>query len=320
MQLINDVLDISKIESGQLEINNYGFSFRESIDMSLKGFHHSARCKGLVFSCEISQEIPENLIGDPIRLRQILINIVGNAIKFTEKGGVSIDIAAESKTEDLVIVNFCVKDTGVGVEENKQKVIFEAFMQGDSSTTRKYGGTGLGLAICSRLLSMMNGKIWLESKGGVGSSFYFSIPFKINKNVDLLQEPPSDLNAPDRNDLNVLVAEDSYENQQLVLFYLEESGHKADFAENGMEALDKAKTGKYDVILMDVQMPLMNGFDATKKIREVEKEISKHVPIIALTAYAMPEERKFCFEAGMDDYLAKPITKNQLLEKLNKWT
>jgi PAS domain S-box-containing protein len=319
MQLINDVLDISKIESGRLEIKKSSFSFRESIDTGLKGFYHSAKSKGLDFSCNISPEIPENLIGDPLRLRQILVNIVGNAIKFTEKGGVYIDIDLESKTDDSTIIRFCVKDTGVGVNKEKQKVIFDAFMQADGSTTRHYGGTGLGLTICSRLLDMMNGKIWLESQNEAGSNFFFSIPFSINKNVELLEDAVPDKKKKTKT-LNVLVVEDNHENQQLVLTYLEESGHTADLAENGMEAIEKIKDGKHDAILMDIQMPFMNGYDAARKIREIEKKTSKHIPIIAMTAYALPEERKMCFNSGMDDYLAKPVTVKQVLEKLDKWT
>jgi PAS domain S-box-containing protein len=322
MQIINDILDISKIEAGKLDIHNYVFSIRDSLDIIMKSFSLGAKSKSLEITCNVAPDVPDALLGDAGRMRQILVNIVGNAVKFTEKGGVSIDVKVDSAKDDDVFLLFDIRDTGIGIPEEKKEVIFEAFIQADPSTTRHYGGTGLGLAICSRLLKMMNGKVWLESEIGKGSVFHILIPFKAVVGQNDLPEKEKDESIDKKCvSMNLLVADDNFANRELIQMILEKNGHRAVMAHNGKEAVEAIFKKDFDLVLMDVQMPLMNGYEATAEIRKKEAEIgSKRVPIIGVTAHAMEEDKKKCLDSGMDDHLTKPLTEDSLMAALNKWS
>jgi PAS domain S-box-containing protein len=448
LKVINDILDFSKIEAGRLDLDVIDFSLRDSLNDTLKGLALRAHAKGLELAYDIGPQIPDSLSGDPDRLRQVLVNLVGNAIKFTEKGEVVVRVQQESRSDTDVHLHFTVSDTGIGIPADKQKVIFEPFRQADGSTTRKYGGTGLGLAICARLIEMMGGRVWVESEPGKGSTFHFTTRFALcpqqtqqaadsriqaalravpclvaddnatsrdilvqmlqnwqmtpqavasgraaltalqqaadadrryrvilldmhlaDLHGDVLGEflrrqpalaasvillssgDPQDaawcrdvgvraLSKPVRQSdlfdaiqgllgqpapaptlaeedaatqnlagrpLRILLAEDNVINQRLAVCLLEKQGHSVVVAGNGREALDALEVGTFDLVLMDVQMPEMGGFEATAHIREREKRTGGHIPIVALTAHAMKGDRERCLAAGMDGYLSKPV-------------
>jgi two-component system sensor histidine kinase/response regulator len=464
--LINDVLDFSKIEAGKFELDPIDFNLRDSLDEAIKSLAFRALQKNLELICHLNGDAPDALYGDPGRLRQILINLVGNAIKFTEKGEIVVRVEVESQCEEDVVLHFRVVDTGMGVPAKKQKVIFEAFSQADNSTTRKFGGTGLGLTISQRLVSLMKGKIWVESELGKGSTFHFTAQFKVQKNpakpfsvpfdqlsglsvlvlddndtnrtllgemlmnwqmrptlvksgpqaLEVLREIrsqgesfrfilinslmsemdgfifaekvlPSFLPSPDsleqssiimltyvgqrgdgakcrslgisaylikplrqselldamlmilgtksreeaahllitrhtirenRRRLKILLVEDNQVNQKVAVNLLAKRGHEVAVANNGKEALAQLKQNKYELVLMDVQMPEMDGFEATEIIRQNEKRAGLHQPIIAMTAHAMKGDRERCFQAGMDGYVTKPIQARELFNTIDQ--
>jgi two-component system sensor histidine kinase/response regulator len=461
LTIINDILDFSKIEAGKLDFAEVEFGLREFIGDMLKAPAVRAHAKGLDLSYYISSEVPDNLIGDPDRLRQIALNLIGNAVKFTETGEVTMRIEKQSQNDTEAFLIFSVTDTGIGLAPEKQQSIFEAFIQADSSTTRRYGGTGLGLSISSRLVEMMDGKIWVESEQGKGSTFYFTARFDLQKesagslssiapksllhlpvliverneltrkllaemceswrmkptmvdndqaaldclqtaqksgspfalaildsslfessatqllaqihqypemvqkiilltpsiisvndkqicktfqNCSLLTKPvkPSDLlniillefplqairQITDVDDmqesdsksaaLNILVAEDNIVNQMVVRKILEKRGHRVTIANNGKAALEALQQKAFDIVLMDIEMPVMNGIEATQEIRQKEQITGKHQPIIALTAHALKEAVERSFLTGMDDHLSKPIHAKELLEKIDR--
>jgi PAS domain S-box-containing protein len=328
MQIINDILDISKIEAGKLDIHNYTFSIRDSLDIITKSFSLSIKSKSLQMNCNIDHDVPDMLIGDAGRMRQILVNIVGNSVKFTENGEISINVGVHSKINDVITLQFDIKDTGIGIPEEKQEVIFEAFIQADPSTTRHYGGTGLGLAICSRLVKMMNGKVWLESNLGKGSFFHILLPFRTLENrsgsqelSDKKEKPMFESAPKDARSVKILVAEDNFANRELIKMILEKNNYSSIMATNGKEALEMLTRENFDLILMDVQMPLLNGYETAAEIRKKEAESgSIRIPIIGVTAHAMEEDKIKCLNAGMDDHLPKPITEDSFLETIKKWT
>jgi two-component system, sensor histidine kinase len=322
LTVIDDILDFSKIEAGKLELDPIPFDLRASLEETRRTLELRARQKGLDLTCNVSQEVPKILIGDPDRLRQIVVNLVGNAIKFTESGRVTVDVTIASEDGDRAELHFQVKDTGIGIPRGKQQRIFEAFTQADGSATRKYGGTGLGLSICSKLVGLMGGRIWVESESGQGSAFHFVARF--GKDIEVpegsfhpaAQQPEAPALMESRGPLRVLLAEDNLVNQKLAVRLLEKEGHSVAVAGNGREALAALDEADFDVVLMDVQMPEMSGFEATAVIREKEKTTGKHQLIVALTAHAMKGDRERCLEAGMDNYLAKPIQSNELFAAL----
>ncbi|HSR68532.1 MAG TPA: response regulator [Acidobacteriota bacterium] len=461
LALINDILDFSKIEAGKLDLDVIPFNLHNCIADSVKALALRAHKKRLELACRIDPDVPYRALGDPGRLRQILVNLVGNAVKFTEEGEVVVDVRLEGHSQEVVELLISVRDSGIGIEPDQQRTIFEAFTQADASTTRKYGGTGLGLTISSQLVRMMGGTLWLESEVGVGSTFLFNlklVPAKAGQDLprrslcdlkglqvlivddnatnrailkelctkwgmkpdlaedamsgfDCLQEslqqerfydlmlldvhmPGVDgfelaakvrdhpgmsglvtvmlCSAGQRGDamrcrelgvaaylpkpiaqadlaeavmsalgqrsrtedkrlitqhslseerrLRILVAEDNPVNRKLTLRVLEKRGHSVTLAGNGLEALEKLDQGPFDVVLMDVQMPEMGGFQATAEIREREKGNGSRIPIIAMTAHAMKGDRERCIEAGMDDYLAKPIRSKELYQMLTRHT
>jgi len=325
LTILNDVLDFSKIEAGRLDLNPIDFSLRKCVAETCKMLRISALKKGLVLESEIGANVPDNVVGDPDRLRQILFNLIGNSIKFTAKGGVYLSVSGEGSAEDIATLRFTVRDTGIGIPRDKQQLIFEAFRQADGSTTRKYGGTGLGLAICSRLVEMMGGAIHVDSEPGCGSTFYFTVQFslaseaagaKLTSSVSLknmLAASLSDGDSPPAS-LRILLAEDNPVNQRLAMRLLERRGHRVDLASSGREAIDWLERERFDLILMDLQMPDMDGLEATAMIREREKSHGGRTPIVALTAYTMKGDRERCIEAGMDNYINKPIDAVKFLE------
>ena len=322
LTVIDDILDFSKIEAGKLELDPIPFDLRASLEETRRTLGVRARQKGLDLTCNVSLDVPKVLIGDPDRLRQIVVNLVGNAIKFTESGRVTVDVTMASEDASSAELHFQVKDTGIGIPRDKQHSIFEAFTQADGSATRKYGGTGLGLSICSKLVALMGGRIWVESDSGKGSAFQFVARF--GKDIEVpgasfhqaAQEPETPALVESRGPLRVLLAEDNLVNQKLAVRLLEKEGHSVVVTGNGREALAALDEGDFDAVLMDVQMPEMSGFEATAVIREREKKTGKHQLIIALTAHAMKGDRERCLEAGMDNYLAKPIQSNELFAAL----
>ncbi|HEY7819291.1 MAG TPA: response regulator, partial [Vicinamibacteria bacterium] len=322
LELLNDILDISKIEARKLDVDSIPFSLRRSVSATVKILEMRAHEKGLGLTAHIREDVPDSLLGDPKRLRQILLNLMGNAIKFTERGDVLLEVETSSESESAATLHFAVVDSGIGIPEDKREVIFEAFAQGEPSTAQKYGGTGLGLAISAQLVSMMNGRIWLESAPGQGSTFHFTATFG-RTTPDKIEPLPESapVFAPRRRHggFHVLLAEDNPVNRELVRHFLAKAGHQVEMAKSGREALERLENrSPYDLVLMDVRMPDMSGIEAAETVREKERDTGAHIPIIALTAYAMREDRERCFRAGMDDYVSKPVRAEELLATIEK--
>jgi CheY-like chemotaxis protein len=461
LSLLNDILDFSKIEAGKIELEQIEFSLADTMGDMLRTLALQAHQKGLELAGRIDPAVPDVLVGDPGRLRQILVNLIGNAVKFTDRGEVLLQIRVRERKDDRIVLQFSVKDTGIGVPPDKQEVIFGAFTQAESSTTRKFGGTGLGLAICSKMTAKMGGDIWLESEPGAGSTFHFTAEFRLEEGAagkkdadcadlhevpalvvednatsrriieDMLGgwgmkatgvaaaddalahvaagaergEPPQlvlvDADLPgtdvyglaarirraaagasvnilllcsvgsrpdpdecgregiaealtkpvreselrrtvvdimgadareclespvpagdsphgDWSGLRILLAEDNLVNRMVALNILKKRKCKVSIAMNGSEAVDAFESGKFDVVLMDVQMPEMSGFEATALIREKEKAAGGHVPILAMTAHSMKGDREMCLEAGMDGYVSKPVKPDKLVVAIAK--
>jgi signal transduction histidine kinase/CheY-like chemotaxis protein/HPt (histidine-containing phosphotransfer) domain-containing protein len=349
--LINDILDFSKIEAGQLKLESIDFSLRDCVSETLETLGVRARAKGLDLAVRLDPQIIDTLVGDAARLRQIITNLVDNAIKFTTRGEIVVEIQDEGRENGEVSLHFSVRDTGTGIPEDKQKVIFETFVQADGSTTRQYGGTGLGLGICLKLIEQMHGKIWVESSPGEGSVFHFTALFPISKAAATSNQAKEELRGlrvrsvddeatnriepkagpgatihstsetvvagkPASRGLRILIAEDNPVNQAVAVGILLKQGHTLTLAENGREAVRLHRLERPDLILMDVQMPELDGFGATREIRAAEEGSGHHTPIIALTAYAMSGDSERCLLAGMDTYLSKPLTRELLLETI----
>ncbi len=326
LTLINDILDFSKIESGKLDLESMEFSVAEIFEECIRIFALQAREKDLDLVCQIASDVPRVLVGDPMRLRQVIMNLLSNAIKFTNKGEVAVEVAVEESRENAVILHAVVRDTGVGIPPAKQEAIFEAFTQADSSVTRRYGGTGLGLTISSRLVEAMGGRIRVESAPGQGSRFHFTVQLGLAAEPaagatgapSVVPEQSAVARLAGPRALRILVAEDNAINQQLARRLLEKRGHSVVVVENGREALSTLEREDFDLILMDVQMPEMDGFEATIEIRRREKAGGRHHVIVAMTANAMKGDRERCLDCGMDDYIAKPIRQPALDEILAK--
>ncbi len=323
LNLINDILDFSKIEAGKLKLEHIHFNLRELTEETIDLFSNRASEKNVRLACFVQASVPAYVIGDPGRLRQILMNLLGNALKFTRNGDVSLNVfPGESGDNDEIFLRFEVRDSGIGISQEKQREIFSAFSQADGSTTRKFGGTGLGLAICRQLVRLMGGDIGVESKEGAGSVFWFTAVFPIGSAEESLAAS-EDLPVADGSlqfAANVLVAEDNATNQIVARGMLEQAGLKVDLVDNGREAVTAFTNNSYDLVFMDCQMPLMDGYEATGRIRQLEEESgSPRVPVIALTAHAMKGDREHCLAVGMDDYLSKPFTEKQLYSILEKW-
>ena len=336
LYLVNSILDFSKIEAGHMELESMSFSLEPLLHEIKSLFAFPAWEKGIKLSYEVADGICSQVSGDMGRLRQVLINLVGNAIKFTETGSVNIKVS--SVNDDYL--KFEVIDTGIGIAPNEAQHLFLPFSQADSSTTRKYGGTGLGLSISKRLVELMEGQISVESTLGVGSNFWFVVNLPPASQPDTKQCIKSELsswtaiaaqpqhpepemqieNTPECGKANILLVEDSRVNQMVAKAMLHKMGFNVDVAENGLEALDALGSQPYDLVLMDCQMPEMDGYEATRIIRSGSRQtIKKDVPIVAMTANAIVGDREKCLGAGMNDYLTKPIIPERLLSSLEKW-
>ena len=323
MRIINDILDFSKVEVGRIEIENYPFSLRSSMQEVISNQEVQARKKGLMLRCDISDAVPDNLEGDQARLIQVVMNLVGNGLKFTSQGVVLVRIGVQRQLSgDRVQLLFEVLDTGVGIEPDKQEAIFEAFVQADSSHSRRFGGTGLGLSISRDLVRLMGGDIHFDSAPGKGTRFYFSLPFTVVPTSptgdDQGEQPTESATIPPCNG-RILLAEDEFINTTLAVAVLEQVGFEVVAVSNGKEAVEWWQNGDFDCILMDIQMPEMDGYDAVRLIRKLEQGSGHRIPIIAMTAHAGHDDRERCLQAGMDAYIAKPINAGTLVTILSRY-
>jgi signal transduction histidine kinase/DNA-binding response OmpR family regulator len=325
LAIVNDILDISKIEAGRFAVEHIPFLLKECIDDAMKPLVIAASTKGLELTWEIAPSMPPALLGDPMRLRQILVNLAGNAIKFTAQGAVTLRVRPEPGADGELCCHFSVEDTGIGIPAEQQAVIFAPFRQGDASTARRYGGSGLGLTISARLVELMGGRIWLESTPGKGSTFHFTLRLAMTESVpagapdgarvaDVASPAPQ---GADTRNLTLLLVEDNAVNRRLAEIVLTRRGHTVVAVDNGPDAVTAVRGRRFDLILMDVQMPGMDGIAATRAIRAAEQS-GEHVPILALTAHAMSGVRELCLQAGMDGYLAKPIRPAALLDAVER--
>ncbi|MEO5998447.1 MAG: ATP-binding protein [Chitinophagaceae bacterium] len=313
LSLINNILDLSKIDSGKFNLENVPFNVGEVLRSVQVMFSETAKNKGLKLVILADSTIDYNVTGDPMRLTQVLMNLVGNAIKFTEKGRIEVSCVTESQDEKMAELGFTVKDTGIGIPPGKIETVFERFMQADSNTTRQFGGTGLGLSITKQLLDLFGGSIDVKSEVGRGTEFYFTIHFL--KSAGDIAIPGNELQQPlhYNSGKKVLIVEDTLLNQKLTSIILENNGFQSAIAGNGREAIEVLRQKTFDLILMDIQMPEMDGYEATCIIRE---ELQIDTPIIAMTAHALAGEKQKCFQQGINDYLAKPFSENELLFKI----
>jgi signal transduction histidine kinase/CheY-like chemotaxis protein len=307
--ILNDILDLSKIDAGKLEIESVPFSLRSLMDDTCRTFSFQAKEKELRLRYTVDPGTPDSWTGDPGRLRQVLVNLIGNALKFTAAGSVTARALA-SQSE----LRFEVTDTGIGIPLEKQSQIFEAFSQVDGSITRRFGGTGLGLTICSRLVERMGGLITVRSTPGQGSTFSFTV--RAGRKDGMVHEKAVPAPLATLPPLSVLVAEDNRVNQVVVSRMLERAGHSVAIAADGQEAVEMYASGAFDLVLMDVHMPVLDGFEATARIREMETAKNIHTPIIALTANAMNGDRERCLAAGMDGYISKPVGRDELFDTI----
>jgi two-component system sensor histidine kinase/response regulator len=320
--IINDILDFSKIEAGRMTLERLNFDLRETIKSTIELLAFQAQSKGLHLSYSVKQDTCTKLVGDPIRFRQILINLLGNAIKFTNEGKVWLEVVPLSETADEIQLQFSVHDTGIGISEEAQKNLFQSFTQADTSTSRKFGGSGLGLAISRKFVELMGGTLGVRSKPGQGSTFSFSLRVPKQKAGAAQDHPPvAPLEYPGKNhvssvvpkDTRVLLAEDGKVNQLVAVRLLQQLGCTVDVVTNGLETVEAWQKNRYRIILMDCHMPEMDGYDATRAIRELEaKQNLTPTQIIALTASTMEGDRERCLTAGMNDYTSKPIDKQAL--------
>lgn len=311
LNIINDILDFSKIEAKQIQLEEIEFDLRSVTSNIIKLLRFNADKKGLELRVRIDDSIPATLIGDPYRLNQILTNLINNAIKFTEKGWVEISVEAKTFEDERVGVILRVKDTGIGISDEGKQKLFKEFSQTESSTTRKYGGTGLGLAICRNLVDLMGGEIGVESARGEGAEFWVKLNLKYNKSFKKTEKEIPRL-IP--SDVDILYAEDNIVNQKVGQLMLRKIGVNCEIAENGQVAVEMYKRYPYSVILMDMQMPVLDGVEATKQIRAFERDagIESPVFIVAVTANVFPEDKKLCLEAGMDDFVTKPFQESEI--------
>ena len=334
LTLLNDILDISRIEAGKLELQHEEFSLRGSVSAVATTLALRAREKGLHLEWHMDPAMPDALVGDPGRLRQVVVNLVGNAVKFTEHGSVVVRAQVVQEADSEVSLHFSVYDTGPGIPVESRRLIFDVFTQCDASATRRFGGTGLGLAISSQLIALMDGDIWVDSEVGSGSTFHFTARFGLQPGsqppppaVEWSLQPQLDDDTPGAEQfaetvpyrravraLDILLAEDNLVNQRLAGRILEKRGHRVVVAVNGREAVTVVEARPFDLVLMDVQMPEMDGLEATAALRRREAVTGGHVPIVAMTAHAMKGDRERCLDAGMDDYIAKPLQTSVFLQ------
>ncbi|MDJ0568267.1 MAG: ATP-binding protein [Pleurocapsa sp. MO_192.B19] len=342
LALMNDILDFSKVEVGKMSLEQHPFNLSACLQDALELIKPHAQAKAVKLCYQIDESTPQSIIGDIARLRQILTNLIGNAVKFTDQGQVDICITGDLLTgqENTYQIQFMIQDTGIGIPAEKQQFLFQPFSQGDASVNRKYGGTGLGLAICKQLVELMNGTIWVESHGSVagqpspnwqpqttqntvGAKFYFtivaeSISYPLPKPIEAAENSYTIASSKNKQNLRILLAEDNSVNQRVACLILEKLGYRADVVSNGLEAVNSVQSVPYDCVLMDVEMPEMDGITATKRILSQTQNLAKTPYIIALTAYATVEDRDRCFQAGMQDFITKPIRIEELERALDR--
>ncbi|WP_421932177.1 PAS domain S-box protein [Phenylobacterium sp.] len=320
LNLINDILDLSKVEASQLELEQTGFRLNDHLEKVIEIVAGRAQEKGLTLDWVIASDVHLDLVGDPTRLRQVLLNLLGNAIKFTETGGVSLRVELDTESSSPTALRFVVTDTGIGIPQDKLGRVFERFTQADSSTTRRFGGSGLGLTICKRLVELMGGRIWAQSEMGTGSVFTFTAPLEVWADVDrpVLEQAGEGTQAP-LPPLRILLAEDSPDNCTITLAYLEDTPYQVEIAENGAVACEMFAAARYDLVLMDRQMPVMDGLAATRTMRAFELANGRApTPIVALTAAALKGDRETCLAAGCTAFLTKPIKQDVLLRAIRE--
>lgn len=318
MTIINDILDLSKIEAGMMRITPGIFSINGLLNSVETLFSERIKEKKLIISTKIETSIPDTLIGDATRLTQILVNLIGNAIKFTHQGTINIEVYSKEQNENQVILGFKIKDTGIGIVKEKLNEVFERFNQGEDSTTRNYGGTGLGLSIVKRLILLQDGDIEVSSEQGKGTTFSFYIPYNIAKE-QLNSLPVTNIDSfkdISNTALRVLVADDNTINQSLMKHLLSQWNINFDMASNGLEAVEYLRKKECDLVLMDLQMPQMDGYTAVQEIREI---LELDIPIIAMTAHALPGEREKCLSRGMNEYISKPIKEEELFKLITNF-
>jgi CheY-like chemotaxis protein len=317
LEILNDVLDFSKIEAGKLALEKVGFSLMQWAEDTVIPHALQASAKGVKMHLDIDPALPSDIMGDPGRLRQVLVNLLSNAVKFTKAGSIHVKLmrlaGRANDPPDLIQLGVKVRDTGLGMSSEQQAHIFDAFTQADSSTTRRFGGTGLGLAICKRLVQAMNGKLSVVSALEQGSEFRFYVPVREASRSDIAMTAPMALDASHWRGLRLLVAEDQPINQLLIRKLLESTDCHMTLVSDGLQAVQHCEKENVDLILMDVQMPVMDGMTATAEIRKREKQLGKYTRIIALTAHAMPGDQERCLAAGMNGYVTKPLS----IEALN---
>jgi signal transduction histidine kinase/DNA-binding NarL/FixJ family response regulator len=320
LHLIDDILDLSKVESLQLELERTGFSLSDLLEKVTEMVAVRAHEKGLALVCNIAPKVSTDLVGDPTRLRQVLLNLLSNAIKFTESGEVALRVAPDAGSSVPGALQFTISDTGIGIAGEKLGAVFERFTQADSSTTRRYGGSGLGLTISKRLVELMGGRIWVESQVGKGSVFSFAVPLEIRARTRRRTAVPVGTGPePALPALHILLVEDSPDNRTITVAYLKDTPYRVDIAENGAIACEKFTAGHYDLVLMDRQMPVMDGLTATRAIREWEQANRRSpTPIVALTAAALKGDQEQCMAAGCTAYLTKPIKQEVLLQAIKE--
>lgn len=317
LNIINDILDFSKIEAGMFSIEKTPFSIQQSLHSVNTMFYEKAHSKGLKIFTSIDPRTPSLVNGDPTRFTQIMINLIGNAIKFTNKGSVSIECDVEKLTDSDVTVKLAVTDTGIGISADKLETIFNRFTQAEENTTRNFGGTGLGLSIAKKLVELQNGELWVESKVDEGSVFLFRITYGISKSKEYTHKEQGIVQHETKYSFEgktLLVVEDNLLNQKLATTLLSNEGFEVHVADNGEVAIEKLTDNTYDLVLMDIQMPIMDGYQATRKMRDV---LRLSTPVIAMTANALAGERQRCIQAGMNDYITKPFKTQELLDKIH---
>jgi len=322
LSIINEILDVSKIEAGKVELVSEDLDLATLLRDTVASFCFNAATKGVALELVVGDDVPTMIKGDAIRLRQVLDNLLGNGVKFTQEGSVTLKVEKIAAGEDRSSLRFCVIDTGIGIALDQHQHIFDAFSQADTSIRRVFGGTGLGLTISRRLVQMMGGKLELASEPGRGSEFFFTAQFERSQMTESPVHQNAEIDSPvdPQRSLDILVAEDNEINRRLLDALLRRQGHHVEFAHDGGEAVRLSEERSYDLILMDVEMPSMDGLEATRTIRAREASLSVHaVPIIALTANAMQGDRERCIEAGMDGYLTKPLRHPELAEALRKF-
>jgi two-component system sensor histidine kinase/response regulator len=318
--ILDDILDFSKVEAGELQVERTRFTLDSALQRVTATLSHKCAAKGLALAVDVDPDMPAQLLGDPLRLAQVLMNFVGNAIKFTERGTIRISASVQSRSPSDVVIRLSVADTGIGIAPEQQRLLFHRFQQGDASTTRKSGGTGLGLAISRQLAQLMGGEAGLESEPGKGSCFWFTARLGL-PDPALAEAPGAPGARPEaRQSLEggrILLVEDNEINQLIACAFLKKGGLLVDVAENGREALERLRDASYDLVLMDIHMPVLDGLDATRIIRS--QPGNANLPVIAMTASVLPADRSRCIEAGMNDTIAKPLSPNAMWDVLHRW-